>query len=368
LSRLTARAPGRVNLIGEHTDYNEGFVMPAAIGYETRVEATGTSGREISIRSQTLGQTARFDLDALPERRHDDWSDYARGVIAELHAAGVTLKACDLIVTTALPLGGGLSSSASFEVAVALALLGMAGREMPPLDLARLAQRAESLHAGTHSGIMDQFVVAFGRPQCLVLLDTRSLAYEYLPLPSDVRLVLCNTTIKHTLASSAYNERRRQCERAVELLRRWYPDVEALRDVTIGQLETHEAGLPETLFRRARHVVTENARVLSAKAALLAADLPLLGALMSASHASLRDDYAVSCAELETMIDIANGCEGVYGARMTGGGFGGCTVNLVAAERAAAFGERIARDYAARTGLVPEIYDGTPVAGAEYAS
>jgi galactokinase len=341
--------------------------MPAAIGCETRIGAVRRADRTVTIRSAGMDDTLILNLDALPLRRRNDWSDYASGVVCELHDAGVALRGADLSVTTTIPLGGGLSSSASLEVAVALALLGIAGAELDRVSIARLAQRAEVERVGTRSGIMDQFAVLFGTPECAMLLDTRSLVFEHLRVPSTVGIVICNTMVRRALARGEYNARRAQCEEAVELLRRWYPAVRSLRDVTLERLQAREANFPVLLFRRARHVVSENARVLLAADMLEARDLTGFGSMMNASHASLRDDYEVSCEELDAMVEIALQCDGVYGARMTGGGFGGCTVNLVDAAFVQAFREHVVQAYRRRTGLTPELYDGTPVGGASYA-
>ena len=342
--------------------------MPAAIGYETRIEAARRPDRTVAIRSAAVNDAFVLNLDALPLRRRGDWSDYAIGVVCELHDAGVGLRGANLSVTTTIPLGGGLSSSASLEIAVALAMLGIAGAELDRVSIARLAQRAEVARVGTRSGIMDQFAVLFGAPECAILLDTRSLAFERLRVPSGVRIVICNTMVRRALARGEYNARRAQCEQAVDLLRRWYPAVRSLRDVTLELLQARESNLPELLFRRARHVVSENARVLLAAGMLESQDLTGLGSTMNASHASLRDDYEVSCDELDAMVEIALGCDGVYGARMTGGGFGGCTVNLVDAAYVQVFRERVVQAYRRRIGIAPELYDGTPVEGASYAN
>jgi galactokinase len=360
---VEARAPGRVNLIGEHTDYNDGFVMPAAIPYETRVTGVSWASRSIGIFSESVDAAATFDLDSLAGSA-GDWTDYVRGVLIELQRAGVPVPGASLRVASSVPLGAGLSSSASFEVALVLALLELSGTRMERIAIAKVAQRAEAEHTGTRSGIMDQFAVLFGRAGSATFLDTRSLAYEHVPIPPGVSIVICNTMVKHTLAGGEYNLRRSQCEAALALLKTWYPDAVALRDVSLAQLEAHAREIAPLLYHRARHVVTENQRVLDAKAAFERGDVAGFGSLMNASHESLRDDYEVSCPELDAMVSIARRCDGVYGARMTGGGFGGCTVNLVASGRAAAFRSEIVEGYSRAMGMVPDLYDGTPVAGA----
>ncbi len=360
---VEARAPGRVNLIGEHTDYNDGFVLPCAIAYDTHVLASERAGRLVTARS-SFDEPAVFDLDALPMQRIGAWSDYVRGVLIELRDAGVNLCAADLRIQGNVPLGAGLSSSASFEVAVALAMLALARAQLPPLDLAQLAQRAEIRHVGTRCGIMDQVAVLCAQPGHALFLDTRSLQWEQIAVPPEASIVICNTMVKHDLASGAYNERRAECELAVERVRARYPQVRALRDVSVEQLPELQTFLPSPIFERARHVVTENGRVMEAVRALRAKGLSRFGALMYESHASLRDDYAVSCPQLDMLVEMARSLEGTIGARMTGGGFGGCTVNLVHRDYAPEFRAGIAQAYWRETGIVPELYDGSPSAGA----
>jgi galactokinase len=352
-----------VNLIGEHTDYNGGFVLPCAIGLETRVTARSRTDRKIIVHSR--GSKAAFDLADLPVDRSRDWKDYVSGVLGELRAAGVALAAADLSVRGTLPIGAGLSSSASFEGALATALLGIAGATMEKMALAHLLQRVEIDYTGTRCGIMDQFAVLHGRAGFAMLLDTRSLMFDYVAIPESLAIVICNSMVRHDLAaSSTYNERRRECEESVALLSTRCPDVRELRDVSMDNVLRARDLLRDPLFDRCLHVVGENARVVEAARALQAQDFPRLGALMNASHESLRTNYAVSCAELDTLVRLALELPGVYGARMTGAGFGGCTVNIVQREHADGFRERIAAAYERETGIIPEIYDGTPVAGA----
>ncbi|HKE36678.1 MAG TPA: galactokinase, partial [Candidatus Baltobacteraceae bacterium] len=289
---------------------------------------------------------------------------YAEGVILELRKAGVPVGGVEIEAGGDLPLGAGLSSSASFEVAIALGALGIADAELDRLELAKLCRRAENEHVGIRSGIMDQYAVLFGKRDRAVLIDSESLQHRYVEIPHTASIVICNTMVKHQLAAGEYNKRREECEAAVQALRRWHPHLTSLRHVTLEELLSHEAQLDGTIFRRARHVVTENARVMDAAEALERGDVAAFGRLMNASHESLRDDYEVSADELDTMVAIARRCDGVYGARMTGGGFGGCTVNLVAPAAVDAFREHIVREYHAATGITPAIYDGTPVDGA----
>ncbi|HVA33772.1 MAG TPA: galactokinase [Candidatus Baltobacteraceae bacterium] len=364
MSRIAARAPGRVNLIGEHTDYNEGFVLPAAIGYYTHVDASPRDDRRIVAASTAYASRAEFDLDALPEYAARDWSDYLGGILVELTRAGVPLRGADLRIGGDVPVGAGLSSSASLEVALTCALVDLTETTMDRMDVAALCQRAEAGFVGTRCGIMDQLAVLFGKAQQALLIDTRSLEITSVEVPPSASLVICNTKVAHELATGEYNLRRTQCEQALELLQRRYPHVRALRDVTLPELTRCQADMPSVLFRRARHVVTENARTIAAAQALRNGDLALFGMLMNESHESLKNDYEVACEELDTMVRIARDCTGVYGARMTGGGFGGCTVNLVEPNAVAAFRERIVREYGSITGLTPELYDGSPVDGA----
>jgi galactokinase len=359
------RAPGRVNLIGEHTDYNEGFVMPAAINFSTWVSLSQLEQRTLEIYAENFDEQVQFDLDDPDPKPRSHWSDYVIGVAVQFERAGYRMRGATLKIRGDVPLGAGLSSSASLEVATALALAANSGLDIDREDLARLCQQAENEFVGARVGIMDQFVSCLGQANKAVLLDCRSLEYRLLPLPEDAQLVICNTMVKHELASSAYNERRAQCEEGVKRLAARLPHVTALRDVTLEQLEKYAADLPDLIYRRCRHIVTENGRVLAAAEALEQRDLNRFGNWMNESHQSLRDDFEVSCAELDLMVELAQRVNGVYGARMTGGGFGGCTVNLVASDSVAEFKTRVAAGYEAATGLNPEIYICSAANGAE---
>ena len=350
------RAPGRVNLIGEHTDYNDGFVMPAAINLSVFVNVWPRDDRKLQIKSENFADEIEFDLDQRdPVARHH-WSDYAIGVAVMLERAGHRLRGARLEIRGEVPVGSGLSSSAAVEVATACALLANSNLTIERRELALLCQKAENEFVGAHVGIMDQFICLFGEVQKALLLDCRSLDYKLLPLPDTVNLVICNTMVKHELASSAYNERRAQCEAGVRRLAQFVPNVRALRDVTLVQLEQYGHDLPEVIYRRCHHVITENARVLSAAEALEQHDLHRFGELMGESHRSLRDDYEVSCEELDLMVELANKVEGVFGARMTGGGFGGCTINLVQVEKVEQFKSYVASEYERITKLKPDVY------------
>lgn len=358
------RAPGRINLIGEHTDYNDGFVMPAAIGFYTWVAAGKRADRILEAHSDRFDEKISLSLDALdgPPTKH--WSDFIRGVAAVLQRAGYRLYGANLLVHGEVPIGAGLSSSASLEVAVALALTSLSGITLPRLQLTKLCQAAEHEYVGTRCGIMDQFVANFGAAGHALMLDCRSLEFQLFPLPGNYRLVVSNSMVRHELASGEYNRRRADCERGVQLLAPYVPGIRALRDVGIADLEKHKDALPATIYRRCRHVVTENHRVLDAAKALQSQDAVRFGQLMYKSHASLRDDYEVSCKELDLLVELAASLPGVYGARMTGGGFGGCTVSLVREDRAAAFAARIAQTYQEATGISPDIYICEPAQGA----
>jgi galactokinase len=273
-----------------------------------------------------------------------------------LLAAGYSLSGANLAILGQVPIGAGLSSSASLEVATALALLSVAKVELPPLELVKLCQRAEHEYAGMRCGIMDQFIATFGSAGHALMLDCRSLQYQLLPIPADVRLVICNSMVKHELASGEYNRRRADCEAGVKILQQHLPKVRALRDVTLADLNQYSDLLPPQVNRRCRHVVAENQRVLAAAGALQSGDPARFGQLMYESHASLRDDYEVSCRELDLLADMASKCPGTYGARMTGGGFGGCTINLVRADSVGAFRSRITEEYRVATGRAPAVY------------
>ena len=362
-SKRMFRAPGRVNLIGEHTDYNDGFVLPAAIGFSTWVSSAPRDDRTVSVFSENFSEQIEFDLDEESPHARDHWSDYVRGVAVTLERAGHRLRGADLRIRGEVPIGSGLSSSAALEVASGFALLTNSGLKVDRRDLAELCQRAENEFVGIRCGIMDQFVSCHGQAGKALLLDCRSLEYKLLPLPENARLAICNTKVKHSLATSQYNARRVECETAVRHFAQRRSNVRALRDVTETDLKLFEAELPEVIYRRARHVITENARVLAAGTALEQVDLAAFGQLMNRSHLSLRDDYDVSCRELDLMVELAQAVPGVYGARMTGGGFGGSTVNLIAAESVDEFKQIVARGYEEATGLTPEIYICTATEG-----
>jgi len=361
------RAPGRVNLIGEHTDYNDGFVLPVAVDLSCWVGVTPRQDRKLVIYAENYSDQAEVDLDAIGSWQKKPSAVYPVGVAWSLEQAGHRLKGCDLYIAGDVPMGSGLSSSASIEVATALALLETAGIQLDRTKVALLCQQAENEFVGARCGIMDQFISCHGKAEHALLLDCRSLHARAIPLPSDAALVVCNTMVKHNLAANEYNNRRAECEEGVQLLKKAFPAIAALRDVTSAQLEQHRQLLPGKIYRRCRHVVTENERVLHAAAAFEKGDQLTIARLMADSHTSLRDDYEVSCQELDLMVEIAVSQKGVLGARMTGGGFGGCTVNLVEHAAVEPFVLSVGREYQQRTGLKPDIYSLEAAQGAEAA-
>jgi galactokinase len=350
------RAPGRVNLIGEHTDYNDGFVLPAAIEYSCWTAVAPRKDRKITAYSENLGKSVTADLDDLKPLQENTWANYPLGIAWALEQAGNNLSGADLYFAGEVPLGAGLSSSAAIEVSTGLALSHISRLDIERTALALLCQRAENDFAGARCGIMDQFISCHGLADRALLLDCRSLEFHMLPIPSDVTLAICNTMVRHELGASEYNARRAECEQAVRLLRQVLPGIQALRDVTRLQLEEHRNLLSTNLYKRARHVITENERVLQAANAFQSGAIRELSQLMSDSHSSLREDYKVSCPELDLMVEIAMRQRGILGARMTGGGFGGCTINLVDTSHAEEFRHRVSAAYTSATGLHPDIY------------
>ena len=359
------RAPGRVNLIGEHTDYNEGFVMPMAIDFSTYVAMTGRDDRILRIHSDTFKEETSMDLARAPKRGRNHWSDYPLGVAIKLQEAGYSISGANVLVHGEVPLGSGLSSSAAIEISTGLGLLDISHEEIDRLQLAKTCQKAENEFVGARTGLMDQFVACFGKAGHAVMLDCRSLESQALPIPDGVTVVVCNTLVKHELASSEYNARREQCEAGVRTLSRHLPHVNSLRDVTVADVEKFKDELGEVVYKRCVHVTAENDRVRAAANALQQNDLKTLGTVMYESHESLRDDYEVSCRELDVMVDLARGIEGVFGARMTGGGFGGCTVNLIESRALGEFTRAIKTGYSEATEREPEVYVCSAADGAE---
>jgi galactokinase len=358
------RAPGRVNLIGEHTDYNDGFVLPAALEQCTWIAAAARPERRLRVRSLRAGETREFDLDDPAPTPRRDWSDYIRGVAVALARDGCRLTGADLVIDSDVPVGGGLSSSAALEVSTGFALLDLAGIAVDRTRLARCCQRAENEFVGMRCGVMDQFTSCYGAVDCALLIDCRSLERRLAPIDASVRLVICNSMVRHALAGSEYNRRREQCEEGVARLSATRPGIRALRDVKLDDLARHGALLSDVVLRRCRHVVTEDDRVLRAVAALDAGEVAAFGRLMYESHASMRDDYEISCREIDALVELARGIDGVLGARMTGGGFGGCTINLVRAEAVERFAAEVVRGYRAATGIAAQLLVCRPGPGA----
>jgi galactokinase len=361
-------APGRVNLIGEHTDYNEGFVLPMAIDRGTTVAIAARSDRILRVLSLNLDASIDLDLDRLGLGRSGTWRDYVEGMAAALLEAGAGLIGADIALESNVSIGGGLSSSAALEIALGLALVSIANSPIEKLTLAHAGQTAEHRHVGINSGIMDQYISISAIKNHAILLDCRSLKARQIPLRLDEhQIAIIDSRVRHTLGSSEYNLRRRDCESGVNLLSRSIPGIHALRDVTSDQLEANRSLLPEPVLSRCRHVISENERTLKAADALAAGDLKELGKLMYASHRSLRLDYEVSCNELDLLVKIAEAQPAVLGARMTGGGFGGCTVNIVERRRIDSFIENASREYQAKTGIIPAILVTTATDGAREA-
>ena len=358
----TFRAPGRVNLIGEHTDYNDGFVLPVAIDRDVLFAARARDDRVVRLHSLSFGAWSEFSLDDVRRDEAQPWSNYVRGVALhlqrELGDRASELRGMDAVISGNVPVASGLSSSAALEVATATTLLGIAGLQVDGVRKALLCQAAENKFVGVYCGIMDQYISALGRAGHALLIDCRSLAYELVPLSgAGYRVVVADTAVRRGLAGSEYNVRRAQCEEAVRILGdRLGRPIRALRDVTLEELMAHALALPEVVRNRALHVVGEDARTLEAVAALRGGDLPTFGRLMDESHASLRDLYEVSSPELDALVAAAQGVEGVLGARMTGAGFGGCAVALVWEDAIEEFETRVGREYQSKTGRAALFY------------
>jgi galactokinase len=404
-------APGRVNLIGEHTDYCDGFVMPAAIDFSTLIAISPRTDGRVLAHSVNFDQRIDRPLSDLLDTRlaqrlagsRTHWSDYPAGVLWALREAGFNISSgFSLTIAGDVPLGAGLSSSASVEVATAFAILGALGIPITPADepaldnpndhphtnghstpaeseavahpttpksislskVALLCQRAENAFVGANVGIMDQFVICCGQQDNAVMIDCRSLNFQLAPIPPDVRIVICNSMVKHSVAGGEYNTRRAEIEQGTEILRTHRPEIKALRDATVEDLAQWGHEMPPNVLRRCRHVITEDNRVLAAVEAFNNSDLTRFGELMHEAHVSFRDDFEASCPEIDILVDLATKQPGCFGARLTGGGFGGCTVNLVAADHAEAFTATMQAGYLAATGIIAEIYTSRASAGA----
>jgi galactokinase len=348
---IIVRAPGRVNLIGEHTDYNDGFVLPVAIDRAVFVAASPRPDRWVHIYAQNFDRTNEFPLDDIGYDNVEPWSNYPRGVAQVLQSAGFTLTGIDAVLWGDVPIGSGLSSSAATEVAIGYTFQVLSGLHIEPTELAVLCQRAENQFVGMSCGIMDQFIACLGRRGHALLIDCRDLSHDHVPIPSGIRVVVADTMKRRELVSSEYNARRRECSEGAQLL-----GVKALRDVSVSDFEWRQGELPDVVRRRVRHVVYENQRVLDGVAALRQGDVAAFGRLMNESHRSLRDDYEVSCRELDVMAEAAWHVDGVYGSRLTGAGFGGCTVSLVAEAAVPTFVQQVAAEYRSKIGIELQIY------------
>jgi galactokinase len=349
-------APGRVNLIGEHTDYAEGFVMPAAINFATLAGISARKDGIIAIYSENYGEERVVEAASLPAKGSKHWSDYPMGVVSILAGEGHKIPGFSLSIWGDVPLGSGLSSSAAIEVATALAVLSIVGASYPGPVLARLCQRAENEFVGANCGIMDQFISVNGKENHAMLLDCRDLSFQLAPIPANVALVIANTMVKHSVAGGDYPTRRAESEAACAVINSHRGHVPFLRDATLEDLDKwgHEMA-PKSLLR-ARHVISENLRTVAAAKALLKGDMKELGRLMAEAHRSYSKDFEGSCAEADIMVELANELPGLIGARLTGGGFGGCTINLVEQAKAKAFAEELGRRYAAKTGIQPQVH------------
>ena len=358
--------PGRVNLIGEHTDYNDGFVLPVAIKRDVRLALRPRDDGIVRVYSLEYDGWGEFDVNRIAYQPETLWINYMQGVADVLQKRGITLRGFDAVLSGNVPRASGLSSSAALEVATAKALLAAADA-LDAVDgtaLAQAAQKAENEFVGVNCGIMDQFISVLGADDHALLIDCRSLEYKLVPFPTNASLVIGNTKASRSLASSAYNERRAQCEAGVATLQQVLPGITALRDVTSAQLEAQRDLLDPVVYRRCRHVVSENERVLQTVDALARGDIARVGALMDASHASLRDDYEVSSPALDAMVAAMHSAPGCYGARLTGAGFGGCAVALVKPGSEQAVADAVYQQYPKATNIWPEVYTSPASAGA----
>ena len=367
-SPVIIRAPGRVNLIGEHTDYNEGFVLPAAIDLEIVLAIGRNDTGRIRFFAEDLNESFEQDFDNLRVST-SQWANYLLGVIAQFVESGVAVEGVDCVFGGDIPIGAGLSSSAAIEVGFAIGINHLLCAGFDKVTMAKMAQSAEHQYAGVHCGIMDQFASIMGRKNQAMKLDCRSLEVEYFPADlANWKIVLCNTRVEHELAASEYNTRRKECERGVKLLRQYEPRLNSLRDVSPELLEARSSEFDPVVLKRCRYVLAENKRVLKVCEHLRDGNIRAVGRIMHESHAGLRDDFEVSCPELDILEEIARRDEAVAGARMMGGGFGGCTINIVHQDQVSGFTDKAGLEYKRQTGITPEFYvtnigDGSGVEG-----
>ncbi len=362
---VVVRGPGRVDLMGNHTDYNDGFVLPVAVDVDVLAAGAPRDDDRIEVYSGNFETKVEFGMNSIEFDNVNTWSNYVRGVVHFLQESGVKLPGANIALQGNVPIGSGLSSSAAIEMAVGYLFQNLAGFEMSGPELALIGQAAENKFVGVNTGIMDQFVSRLATRAHALFLDCRTLEYEQLPLDTEsMKIVVCDTMKRRGLVGSEYDLRRAQCEEAARLLRQWIPGVKALRDVSPEALEEHKAKLPETVRKRAEHVVYENERVLASREVLRAGDYARFGELMNASHDSARDLYEVSCAELEAMVEVTRNAPGALCGRMAGAGFGGCSVSLVRDEQVGEFVETTKALYEEKTGLKPALYVCTAADGA----
>jgi galactokinase len=356
------RAPGRVNLIGEHTDYNGGFVLPAAIDREFLAVVAPTNDGEVKAYSMNTNTETKFSLSDI-KHVQGDWGNYMRGVAQCLQNTGIHLKGFTAVVSSTVPMASGLSSSAALEVLTETIFEKIDGFHIDPVDGIKLCQKAENEFIGVKCGIMDQFISKIGKKDHALFLDCRSLEYKYVPLSKDAKIIIVNTGVKRALAGSKYNERRAECEKAVSIFSK-HKKGTLLRDYDLNDFQKWQNELPEVVRRRAKHVISENTRVLDAIDALKAGNLELFGHMMYESHDSLKNDYEVSCIELDAIVNTARKVPGILGARMTGAGFGGCAVVLAEPKGVERFVQRMEDVYHEKFGRKPEIYVCTAEDGA----
>jgi galactokinase len=365
-AEIVVRSPGRVELIGNHTDYNDGFVLPMAIDRQCVMVARRRSDRTVRIYSELFNEAVEFPLDPELKPGKPAWANYGKGVVALLLRAGKKLVGMDIYLTCDIPAGGGLSSSAALEVGYGKTLMAGSNEDLDPVDLALLCQQAEHTYAGAPCGIMDQFICALGEKDHALVLDCRTRKYELVPVPfQHASILIADTKVKHDLGSSGYPLRRKQCFEVVDIIKKELPKVTHLRDIDMKTLEKFKSKMDELHFMRARHILSENDRVLQMVEGFKKNDLKLAGRMMSKSHISSRDDYDVSCEELNYMVSEVSEFEGVYGARMSGGGFGGCIVALVENQFAAQIEKRLSAAYQKKYGKEPGIFFSGAAAGAE---